>query len=122
MLFFVIACYFSGYVLSKNALDKFVNLALKGKGNGNCKFESDDGFEDVELGLCLENVNIKAGDTRDEEGKGRFFPLSPELLLFPNATQPSWYWQYMFYSSLKVNRYVEIAISSYLYLNSFYWF
>ena len=95
---------------------------MKGKGNGNCKFESDDGFEDVELGLCLENVNIKAGDTRDEEGKGRFFPLSPELLLFPNATQPSWYWQYMFYSSLKVNRYVEIAISSYLYLNSFYWF
>ena len=85
-----------------------MNLALNGKGSGECHFTTDYGFEDVEMGLCLESVNVTAGDTRDKEGKGRFFPLSPELLVFPNTTQPSWYWKYMFYPSSKVRPYLYL--------------
>ncbi len=44
---------------------------------------SKDGDEDVEIGRCLENVGAIAVDTRDEQGRFRFFPLSPKMFTFP---------------------------------------
>ena len=65
--------YYQGYVLSKEALDRFVNKALKGNTtSGSCNHQQDTGNEDVEIGLCLNSVGVKEVDTRDEEGKHRF--------------------------------------------------
>ena len=52
--------------------------------NGHCKVDEDTGAEDVEMGLCLQSVNVEAGDSRDVLGRGRFFPYVPEQHLFPD--------------------------------------
>jgi glycoprotein-N-acetylgalactosamine 3-beta-galactosyltransferase len=47
-------------------------------------FRKDDGgSEDVEIGQCLQNVNVTAGDSRDQSGKPRFFAISPDNMMFP---------------------------------------
>ena len=99
--------YVLGYVLSREALDRFVNVALKGKGNnGHCKIKEDTGVEDAEMGHCLESVNVEAGDSRDKEGRGRFFPFVPEHHVI-SSIPPDWYWQYIYYPVDKVGlRYV----------------
>ena len=74
----------AGYVLSKEALDRFVNRALADKEQVICKTRDHTGAEDVEMGKCLENVNVVAGDSRDAMGRGRFFPLVPEHHLIPD--------------------------------------
>lgn len=91
-----------GYVLSRKALDRFINLALKGKGqNKSCRIEDDTGAEDAEMGLCLEGVNVKAGDSRDDEGKERFFPFNPTSQITPSRLPP-WFWKHMYYNSENV--------------------
>ena len=83
-------------------MDRFVNIALKGKGTKkNCNAINDSGAEDVELGKCLEDVNVEAGDSRDKEGKERFFPFNPTTQMIPKNI-PSWYWNLMYYSSKNV--------------------
>lgn len=84
----------AGYVLSRNALKKFVEIMPDSK---KCK-NSDDGSEDVEIGKCLEAIGVKAGDSRDAKGFHRFFPLFPGSHLMPeNADKPSWLWNYLYY-------------------------
>ncbi|VDM44367.1 unnamed protein product [Toxocara canis] len=58
----------AGYVLSKTALRKFVEEALNNKTI--CSKSGD--YEDVEVGLCLENIGVEAGDTRDEQQRHRW--------------------------------------------------
>lgn len=90
----------AGYVLSREALNRFVNRALADKEQVICKTKDHTGAEDVEMGKCLENVNVVAGDSRDSMGRGRFFPFVPEHHLIPgHVSKDFWYWQYIFYPS-----------------------
>lgn len=91
----------AGYVLSKEAVIRFVEQAIPDESR--CRQDSD-GAEDVEIGKCLEKVNVTAGDSRDSEGRGRFFPFVPEHHLIPGHTNPdSWYWKYIYYDTKEVS-------------------
>ncbi|XP_059060281.1 glycoprotein-N-acetylgalactosamine 3-beta-galactosyltransferase 1-like [Achroia grisella] len=86
----------AGYVLSREALDRFVNKALPSPHL--CK-ASDHGAEDAEMGKCLDKIGVKAMDSRDTLQRGRFFPFVPRDHLFPNKDKGFWYWQYIYYPS-----------------------
>ncbi|PAV87153.1 hypothetical protein WR25_10659 [Diploscapter pachys] len=85
----------SGYVLSKSALKKFVTEAIPNKKI--CR-DGHVGSEDVEIGECLENIGVKAGDSRDSRGRHRFFPIQLDKILSRDPVGPeSWLWQYTKY-------------------------
>ncbi|KAJ8731602.1 hypothetical protein PYW07_004766 [Mythimna separata] len=84
----------AGYVLSREALDRFVNKALPTPTL--CR-DDDHGAEDVEMGKCLDKIGVRAMDSRDEHQRGRFFPFVPNDHLFPNKDKDFWYWNYIFY-------------------------
>ncbi|XP_046454590.1 glycoprotein-N-acetylgalactosamine 3-beta-galactosyltransferase 1-like isoform X2 [Daphnia pulex] len=90
--------YFSGgagYVLSKEATRRFVK---DGYYNAIICRHDHQGAEDLEMGKCMENLNVSTMDTRDSKGRGRFFPFSPDLHYFPNEIpQDSWYWRNIYY-------------------------
>ena len=91
--------YFSGgagYVLSREALRRFTEEGLTNPSK--CQ-ESDGGDEDVNmgetvnwlteisdsfLGVCMKNLNVTYGDSRDEKKRKRFFPFNPEDHLIPS--------------------------------------
>jgi hypothetical protein len=86
----------SGYVLSREAVKRFVTEAIPDPKK--CK-EKGTGAEDAEIGKCLENVNVIAGDSRDSQGRHRMLPFSPlsHLQAGGNKTMPVWFYKYMFY-------------------------
>ncbi|XP_050544355.1 glycoprotein-N-acetylgalactosamine 3-beta-galactosyltransferase 1-like isoform X2 [Daktulosphaira vitifoliae] len=82
----------AGYLLSKESVRRFVEEAIPNK---QCRQDTG-GAEDVEI------VGVKAGDTRDALGRGRFFPFIPEHHLIPGHTTPDfWYWQYLYYPGVE---------------------
>lgn len=112
----------AGYVLSREAVKRFVEVGIPNKAK--CKSENE-GAEDVEMGMikakifqicnvitqtlffstgkCLANVQVFAGDSRDNAGRGRFFPFVPEHHLIPGHVDKSfWYWKYIFYKTDEV--------------------
>lgn len=88
----------SGYVMSREALRRFNVDALTDDYkccNGTV------GNEDVEVGKCLANVGVLAGDSRDELGRARFLPFPPDGLL-RNLFGVTWLDNATFYEIKKV--------------------
>jgi len=87
----------AGYVLSKEALTRFVTRGLEDHSGVTCRTD-DGGAEDVEMGKCMEALGVKAGDSRDSLGRGRFFPFVPEHhLIAGHMPDDFWYKKYIFY-------------------------
>lgn len=91
----------AGYVISKEALRRLVIESIP---DHNLCEKFGTGHEDVDLGSCLENVGVLAGDSRDlstSEKRGRFFPYDPASHLFPPIPSSTlyWYWVYIYYKT-----------------------
>jgi len=87
----------AGYVLSKEALTRFATKGLQDKTGAICRSDGG-GAEDVEMGKCMENLGVRAGDSRDSLGRGRFFPFVPEHhLIAGHMPDDFWYKKYVYY-------------------------
>lgn len=75
-----------GYVLSREALKRFVTQAIPHKEM--CQ-QRDRACEDLEIGKCMHNVGVYHGDARDRSYRERFLPFSPDAHLFPKFSE--WY-------------------------------
>lgn len=86
----------AGYVLSKEAVRRFV---VEGIPNPKYCRAEDSEMDDIELGKCMEKLNVTAGDSRDLDGKGRMFPLDPKehLVTVLPPSSDYWYWKYVYY-------------------------
>lgn len=67
------------YVLSKNAITRLVEHAFNAKDS--CPLTG--GSMDIDLGHCLNHVDVIKIDGFDDERKGMFFHNKPEYNLFP---------------------------------------
>ncbi|XP_078545064.1 glycoprotein-N-acetylgalactosamine 3-beta-galactosyltransferase 1-B-like [Lissotriton helveticus] len=84
----------AGYVLSKEALKRFVN----GFSTKVCSHTSS--VEDMALGQCMEKMGVPPGDSRDTEGRETFHPFVPESHLTGLLYRDFWYRKYCFYPIL----------------------
>lgn len=92
----------AGYVLSRESLRRFAEEAYPNKTI--CR-QRPGGSEDREMGLCLQNVNVVAGDSRDQSKRGRFFPTTPSGHIIPKA-KTHWYWRYIYYNTKDVSKFI----------------
>lgn len=81
----------AGYVLSKEALRRFV----EGFKNKVCTHTTS--VEDLAMGQCMEKVGVLAGDARDTEHRETFHPFVPEQHLTSKFPKSFWYWSYCYY-------------------------
>uniref|UniRef100_A0A182LTW6 N-acetylgalactosaminide beta-1,3-galactosyltransferase n=1 Tax=Anopheles culicifacies TaxID=139723 RepID=A0A182LTW6_9DIPT len=93
--------YFSGgagYVLSREAVRRFYEQALQDEERCSVVFET----EDLQMGRCMESVNVTAGDSRDAFGRKRFLPFDPAAHLANSDTEDPGYWynEYSYYKPL----------------------
>ncbi|XP_042238160.1 glycoprotein-N-acetylgalactosamine 3-beta-galactosyltransferase 1-like [Homarus americanus] len=79
----------AGYVLSRGALQAFVQAGLR-----NNTLAHSQGAEDVQMGRFMAAAGVHPGDSRDGNGRPRFFPFVPSDVLVPKAKSfDFWYWQ-----------------------------
>ncbi|XP_059426814.1 glycoprotein-N-acetylgalactosamine 3-beta-galactosyltransferase 1-B [Carassius carassius] len=81
----------AGYVLSKEALRRFV----EGFRTKVCTHTSS--VEDLALGQCMEKIGVVAGDSRDTLERETFHPFVPESHLTGTFPKTFWYWNYCYY-------------------------
>ncbi|XP_029358599.1 glycoprotein-N-acetylgalactosamine 3-beta-galactosyltransferase 1-B [Echeneis naucrates] len=81
----------AGYVLSKEALRRFV----EGFKNKQCTHTTS--VEDLAMGQCMEKVGVLAGDSRDTALRETFHPFVPEQHLTSKFPKSFWYWSYCYY-------------------------
>lgn len=81
----------AGYVLSKEALRRFV----EGFKNKVCTHTTS--VEDLAMGQCMEKVGVLAGDSRDTVHRETFHPFVPEQHLTVKFPKSFWYWSYCYY-------------------------
>ncbi|KAK4010685.1 hypothetical protein OUZ56_019816 [Daphnia magna] len=88
--------FFQGYALSKEATRRFATI---GYHNESLCRKDHRGAEDAEMGNCMEKLNVSAMDTRDSQGRGRFFPFGADSHYFPGEIHSGdyWYWDYIYY-------------------------
>ncbi len=92
----------AGYVLSRAAVTRFVEVGLKDPAK--CRADPG-GAEDLELGQCMQNIGVRAGDSRDDLGRETFHPFEPEHHLIPGLVpKDNWYWEYNYYPAKEVTR------------------
>lgn len=88
----------AGYVLSKEALRRFV----KGFADGLCTHNTE--VEDIGLGRCMETMKVKTGDSRDVLGRQTFHPYPPDYYLLRQLPRPRpWYLLYEHYDPVEVS-------------------
>lgn len=88
----------SGYVLSREAVRRLNEDALIDEQK--CR-NGTEGTEDVEIGKCLYNVGVLAGDSRDQFNRSRFLPFPPDGLI-RNLFGETWLDNTTFYEIKKV--------------------
>ncbi|XP_021472459.1 glycoprotein-N-acetylgalactosamine 3-beta-galactosyltransferase 1-B isoform X1 [Oncorhynchus mykiss] len=81
----------AGYVLSKEALRRFV----EGFKTKVCTHTTS--VEDLALGQCLEKMGVLAMDSRDTLQRETFHPFVPEHHLTGKFSKSFWYWSYCYY-------------------------
>jgi hypothetical protein len=67
----------------------------------------------------LTNVNVTAGDSRDEEKRWRFFPFTVESFVGPHEMgKDFWFWDYIKYPYFHVsderNFYIQLYLTEHL--------
>lgn len=89
----------AGYVLSKEALRRFV----KGFSTGECTHFSS--IEDMALGKCMETMKVQPADSRDVKGRQTFHPYPPDYYVVrqPARSRP-WYLLYDYYAPTEVSQ------------------
>lgn len=81
----------AGYVLSKEALRRFV----EGFRTKVCSHTTS--VEDLAMGQCMEKMGVLAGDSRDGLQRETFHPFVPEQHLTAKFPKSFWYWSYCYY-------------------------
>ncbi|XP_066966749.1 glycoprotein-N-acetylgalactosamine 3-beta-galactosyltransferase 1-like isoform X2 [Macrobrachium rosenbergii] len=83
----------AGYILSRGALRAFVEAGMKNK-----TLAYSQGAEDVQMGYFMAAAGVRPGDSRDENGRPRFFPFIPADVVVPKSKNLSyWYWENLVY-------------------------
>lgn len=104
----------SGYCLSREAIRRLVEIAFLDPDL--CQMEDREN-EDIEVGLCLQNVNVTAIDGRDSHYKDVFNPFPPAMHLIPSTDPDFWYYTYRFYGNRHEVRILRRALYLHIYLN-----
>ncbi|XP_075054382.1 glycoprotein-N-acetylgalactosamine 3-beta-galactosyltransferase 1-like [Mixophyes fleayi] len=87
----------AGYVLSKEAVNRFV----EGFHTGVCQHTTS--VEDLALGQCMEKMGVIAVDSRDTEKKGTFHPFTLDYHLTGHFDKSFWYWSYCLYPVVEIS-------------------
>lgn len=96
----------AGYVLSKEALRRFV----KGFSTGECTHFSV--IEDMALGKCMEMMKVEPADSRDIKGRQTFHPYPPNNYLVRQSPRPRpWYLIYEYYPPIEVRNTLKIILA-----------